>query len=222
MSAILTVASAKGGCGKSALTTVLAVMLATQGRNVAVVDADPNKGFSSWHSDAYEGPSLTVSAECDHLAIVDHVQALAETHDVTLVDTAGFSNQCAAMAMGTADLVLIPVLPDRQSVVEGMRTAKHVGNFGKAARREIPFRIVLSRWTPKGLVERALLADLQGASLPIICQHLSDLSDFRKFTVSGSVPTIGKAAEQTTLIINELISAGILPPQPSKVRKEVA
>jgi chromosome partitioning protein len=222
MSAILTVASAKGGCGKSALTAVLAVILANQGRKVAVVDADPNKGFFSWHGDAYEGPSLAVSAESDHLAIVDHVQGLADSHDVTLVDTAGFSNQCAAMAMGTADLVLIPVLPDRQSVVEGMRTAKHVENFAKAARRDIPFRIVLSRWTPKGLVERALLADLCGASLPIISQHLSDLSDFRKFTVSGSVPTIGKAAEQTTLIIKELVSAGFLPSAAPKVRREVA
>jgi chromosome partitioning protein len=219
---ILTIASAKGGCGKSALTAVLAVNLAARGYKVAVVDADPNEGISSWHRDAYEGPPLTVSAESRHLEIVDRVQALAEDHDVTFVDTAGFSNQCSAMAMGTADLVLIPVLPDRQSVIEGMRTARHVENFAKAARREIPYRVVLSRWTPKGLVERALLADLASASMPIIGQHLSDLSDYRKFTVSGAVPTAGKMAEQVQAILGELVAQAALPPPPRVRLRKVA
>jgi len=217
MGSILTIASAKGGCGKSALTTILAVNLAAQGRRVAVIDSDPNRGFFDWHRDAYEGPALTVTAESSHLEIVDHAQKLAEEHDVTLVDTAGFSNQCSAMAMGTADMVLIPVLPvlpDRQSVIEGLRAAKHVTSFSKASRRDIPFRIVLSRWTPKGLVERALMNDLATAGLPILDQHLSDLSDYRKFTVSGSVPVTGRTAEQASAIIRELVMVGIVAPTP--------
>lgn len=210
MGSILTIASAKGGCGKSALTTILAVKLAAHGRRVAVIDSDPNRGFIDWHRDAYEGPALTVTAESSHLEIVDHAQLLAEDHDITLIDTAGFSNQCSAMAMGTADMVLIPVLPDRQSVIEGMRAAKHVASFSKASRRDIPFRIVLSRWTPKGLVERALISDLVSAGLPILDQHLSDLSDYRKFTVSGSVPITGRIAEQANAIIRELVVIGVV------------
>ena len=213
MGNILTVASAKGGCGKSALTTVLAVNLAARGYSVSVVDSDPNRGFIDWYRDAYEGPVLTVTAESSHLEIVDHAQKLAEDHDVTLIDTAGFSNQCSAMAMGTADLVLIPVLPDRQSVVEGMKAAKHVTSFSKASRRNIPFRIVLSRWTPKGLVERALMGDLTAAGLPILEQHLSDLSEYRKFTVSGAVPITGRVAEQVTAIIHELAAIGAVAPK---------
>lgn len=210
MGSILTIASAKGGCGKSALTTILAVQLAAHERRVAVIDSDPNRGFIDWHRDAYEGPALTVTAESSHLEIVDHAQLLAEDHDITLIDTAGFSNQCSAMAMGTADMVLIPVLPDRQSVIEGMRAAKHVASFSKASRRDIPFRIVLSRWTPKGLVERALISDLVSAGLPILDQHLSDLSDYRKFTVSGSVPITGRIAEQANAIIRELVVIGVV------------
>lgn len=211
MGNILTVASAKGGCGKSALTTILAVNLASRGYKVAVVDSDPNRGFIDWYHDAYEGPALAVTAESSHLEIVDHAQQLAEGHDIVLIDTAGFSNQCSAVAMGTVDLVLIPVLPDRQSVIEGMRAAKHVASFSKASRRDIPFRIVLSRWTPKGLVERALIEDLSTAGLSILEQHLSDLSDFRKFTVSGSVPVTGRIADQAGSIIRELIAIGAIP-----------
>ncbi len=214
MGSILTVASAKGGCGKSALTTILAVNLAVRGYRVSVIDSDPNRGFADWYRDAYEGPALTVSAESSHLEIVDHAQKSAESHDVTLVDTAGFSNQCSAMAMGTADMVLIPVLPDRQSVIEGMRAAKHVASFSKASRRNIPFRIVLSRWTPKGLVERALIIDLATAGLPLLGQHLSDLSDYRKFTVSGSVPVAGRLGEQAGAVIRELVTVGAIAASP--------
>jgi len=210
--AILTVASAKGGCGKSALSTVLAVHLALRGMKVAVVDSDPNQGFFEWYRETYEGPALSVSSEVRHLEIVDHVQVLAETHDVVLVDTAGFANQCASMAMGTADLVLIPSLPDRQSVLEAVKAARLVGAFSKASRREIPFQIVLCRWTPRGLVEKALLGDLTSQGLPIMRQTLSDLADFRKFTVSGIVPTTGKIAEQVGALIGELIAAGFIPP----------
>ena len=214
MGSILTIASAKGGCGKSALTSVLAINLVARGYKAAVLDADPNRGFAEWHETTYEGPPLTVASESSHLEIVDRAQALADAHDVVLVDTAGFSNQASAMAMGTADLVLVPVLPDRQSVLEGMKAARQVANFAKASRREIPCRVVLSRWTPRGLVERSLSNDLAAAGLAVLRQHLSDLSDYRKFTVSGIVPVSGKIGEQAKQIIMELVEIGALPTIP--------
>ena len=214
MGSIVTIASAKGGCGKSALAAVLAVNLAAKSYRVAVLDADPNRGFAEWHGETYEGPSLTVTAESSHLEIVDRAQALADIHDIVLVDTAGFSNQCSAMAMGTADLVLVPVLPDRQSVLEGMKAARQVANFAKASRREILCRVVLSRWTPRGLVERSLSDDLTAAGLIMLRQHLSDLSDFRKFTVSGVVPVSGRVGEQVDEIIGEMAEIGVLPAAP--------
>jgi aminoglycoside phosphotransferase (APT) family kinase protein len=85
----------------------------------------------------------------------DHVQAQAADRDVVLIDTAGFGNTTAAFGAGTADYVLVPVMPDRASTVEAMRMARQVASFAKASRRDIPVAIVRSRWNPKGLVERA-------------------------------------------------------------------
>jgi chromosome partitioning protein len=61
-----------------------------------------------------------------------------ESHDVVLVDTAGFENLTAASAIGMADYVLIPCMPDRGSVRETLRTAQQVTSLAKAARRPIP------------------------------------------------------------------------------------
>ena len=55
MGSILTIATSKGDAGKTTLTAALAVWLARQKYSVAVLDADPNCGFSGWYAQAYEG-----------------------------------------------------------------------------------------------------------------------------------------------------------------------
>jgi chromosome partitioning protein len=215
MGRIITVASGKGGTAKSSLTMVLSGTLAAMGYRVAVIDADPNACFYQWHQ-LYEGAAMTCTAEIRQDEIVDHAQAQAAEHDVVLIDTAGFGNTTAAFAAGTADYVLVPVMPDRASTVEAMRMVKQVRSFAKASRREIPVAIVRSRWNPKGLVERAVLADLEASSAPVLDHFFSDLSDFGKLTLSGKVPMNGKVGLQTSKIIDELIDLGAVPKKPAR------
>jgi chromosome partitioning protein len=215
MGRIVTVASAKGGCGKSSLLMLLAGYLAHLGYRVAVIDADPNACYLQWHR-LYEGPPIDCTPEIRQEEIVDHAQAKAKEYDVVLIDTAGFGNTTTAFAAGTADIVLIPTMPDRASAVEAMRTAKQVQAFGKAGARRIPFLVVRSRWNPRGLVERAVQGDLEVAGLPIMEQYLSDLSEFGKLTLSGKVPVSGKVGEQANRMISELVQLGAIPAAPAK------
>ncbi len=194
---------------------ILSGKLAQAGYRVAVIDADPNASYFQWHK-FYEGPPIDCTCEVRQEEIVDLAQAKAEDHDVVLIDTAGFGNMTAAFAAGTADLVLIPVMPDRASAVEAMRTARQVQAFGKAGNRKIPLRIVRSRWNPRGLVERAVLGDLSAANLPMIEQHLSDLSDFGKLSLSGRVPATGKVGDQALTMVEELIALRAIPARPGR------
>src|SRR3954453_5732705 len=174
MGAIVTVAQSKGGCAKSSTICALAPNLAAHGFRICVVDSDRNQSFASWHSQVYEGPPLTCASEIDHIRVVDLAAVHAETHDVVFVDTAGFENLTAASAIGMADYVLIPCMPDRGSVRETLRTAQQVSSLAKAARRPIPHSVVLTRWKPRGLSERAARDSLQEAGLPILDAALSD------------------------------------------------
>jgi chromosome partitioning protein len=211
MGTIITIATSKGGGGKTTLATCLAGNLATHGYRVAVVDADRNQTFKDWYDTNYEGPPLTASSEVRHVEVVDHAQAQAETHDVVLIDTAGFENLTAATAMSTADLVLIPCMPDRGSVVEAVKTARQVGGLARAARREIAYAVVLMRWNPKELADQAADSDLSRASLPIIGQHVPGLTGFKQMTFSGQVPTSGLIGRYFDKIIDELIAMGGYP-----------
>jgi chromosome partitioning protein len=215
MGRIITVASSKGGSSKSSIVTLLSGNLAAAGYHVAVIDADPNACYFQWHK-LYEGPPIECTCEIRQEEIVDHAQSKAAQYDVVLIDTAGFGNTTAAFAAGTADLVLIPVMPDRASAVEAMRTARQVQAFAKAGRRQIQLRLVRSRWNPRGLVERAVLGDLEAAGLPLIEQHLSDLSEFGKLSLSGRVPVTGKVGEQAQQMVAELVALHAVPAKPGR------
>ena len=215
MGRIITVASGKGGTAKSSITMVLSGTLAALGYRVAVIDADPNACFFQWHK-LYEGAPMTCTAEIRHDEIVDHAQAQAADYDVVLIDTAGFGNTTAAFAAGTADYVLVPVMPDRASTVEAMRMVRLVASFSKASRRDIPVAIIRSRWNPRGLVERAVVFDLEASGAPVLERFFSDLSDFGKLTLSGKVPLSGKVGVQADRVIEELVGLGAIPAAPSR------
>jgi chromosome partitioning protein len=216
MGIILACAQSKGGSGKTTLVSCLAAALAASGYRVCVVDSDRNQTFASWHANAYEGPSLTCRSEIDHIKVVDLAGDMAESHDVVLADTAGFENLTAASAIGMADYVLIPCMPDRGSVRETLRTAQQVSSLAKAARRPIPHSVVLTRWKPRGLSERAARDSLQEAGLPILEAALSDTAEYSKLSFSGAVPMLGKVREQMDRLIGELRGNGAIPPNSGK------
>lgn len=211
MGNILTVASGKGGVSKTSTVMILSVNLVAKGYKAAVIDADRNQSFASWYTQAYEGSPFTCRSEVDHIKVVDLAGELAEHHDVVLVDTAGFESLTAASAIGMADFVVIPCMPDRGSVREAMRTSQQVASLSKAARRDIPYSLLLTRWKPRGLSERAALDSLQQEGLTILTQTLGDLSDFTKLSFSGQVPTSGRVGEQAASLIDELVGKGAIP-----------
>ncbi len=211
MGTIITVASGKGGCSKTTTVMLLSARLAAEGYRVAVVDADRNQSFASWHAQVYEGPAFDCRSEVDHIKVVDLAGEMADGHDVVLVDTAGFESLTAASAIGMADHVVIPCMPDRGSVRETMRTAQQVVSLSKAARRSIPHSILLTRWKPRGLSERATMDSLADAGLPLLEQTLGDLADFTKLSFSGVVPQSGRIAEQAHSLIAELSAKGAIP-----------
>lgn len=211
MGTILTVASGKGGCAKTTTVILLSVNLAAQGYRVAVIDADRNQSFASWHEKAYEGPPLACKSEIDHIRVVDLASELADAHDIVLVDTAGFESLTAASAIGMADHVLIPCMPDRGSVRETIRTTQQVASLSKAARRTIPYSCLRSRWKPRGLSERAALDSLQEEGLVVLDAAIGDLADATKMSFSGAVPTLGRIADQVSSLIAELAGKGAIP-----------
>lgn len=219
---VLTLASSKGGSGKTTLCQVLAASLAGDMR-VVVLDADPTQAVSRWASNAYEGAALDVTAEADETRLAHLIAAKAETADLVLVDTAGFGNRAASVAMTSADAVLIPSLAGEADVTEAEKTVRLVEGLARAARREIPARVVFNRMKKTGLARHAA-AELQAAGVPRLTATLGDLVAYGEMTYSGKVPSAGPAAAEIVALLAELRGLGWVPtpkPSPAVRRKGV-
>jgi chromosome partitioning protein len=206
---VVVLGSSKGGVSKSATSIALAVSFARLGHKVACVDADPNAALMAWHRNAPE-LGIDASAEVSEDAIVSHIHEKSKKFDIVIVDTGGWMNQTGVFSFGAADCVLIPVMPDRNSVIEARRTAKKVESVAQIARRDIVYRVVLSRWTPRGLLERATLSDLETTGLPHLRQHVPNLTALGKASFSGELPKDGAIVDAMNNIIAELAELGVI------------
>jgi chromosome partitioning protein len=129
---VLTIASSKGGPGKTTVCQALGGTLASELRLVAL-DADPTQALARWAAGAYEGPSFKAIAEPDETRLAHLIAAQADEADLVLVDTAGFGNRAATVAMTSADTVIVPTLAGEADVTEAEKTVRLVEGLARAA-----------------------------------------------------------------------------------------
>jgi chromosome partitioning protein len=110
--------------------------LAADRVKVVALDADPTAAFARWAKNTYEGPAFTSFAEADEARLAHLIDAENRAADLVLVDTAGFGNRAAAVAMTSADAVLIPTLAGEADITEAEKTVRLVEGLARAARRD--------------------------------------------------------------------------------------
>jgi chromosome partitioning protein len=207
---VLTIASSKGGPGKTTLSMLLVGSLAAQGLRVVALDADPTQALSRWAANAYEGPAFETFAEADETRLAHLIDLKAGLSDVVVVDTAGFGNRAAAVAMTSADAILVPALAGEADVTEAEKTVRFAEGLARAARREIPACVVLNKVRRTQLARHAA-GEIAAAGLPRLDATLSDLVAYGELSYSGRIPTLPPAAGEIAALLAELRARGWLP-----------
>ncbi len=207
---VLTIASSKGGPGKTTVAMLLAGALAAEGGTVLVLDADPTQALSRWAVNTYEGPPIETLAEVDEAQLAHIINERAEAAHLVIVDTAGFGNRAATVAMTSADAIIVPSLAGEADVTEAEKTIRLAGGLARAARRDIPARVLLNRVKRTQLARHAA-QELASAGLPRIETTLSDLVVYGELSYSGRIPTSGAAAVELAALVAELRGLGWLP-----------
>lgn len=206
---VLTIASSKGGPGKTTVAMLLAGALAAEGLRVVALDADPTLAFSRWARDAYEGPPFETHAEVDETRLAHLIDRVASEADVVIVDTAGFGNRSAAVAMTSADVILVPTLSGEADITEAEKTVRLSEGLARAARREIPTAIVLNKVRRTQLARHAA-QEIANAGLPRLETTLSDLVAYGELSYSGRLPLHGPAVAEIAGLLAELRARGWL------------
>ena len=189
---------------------LLVASLAGEGRRVVALDADPTEALSRWARNAYEGVAFEVHAETDETRLAHLIDRSAETADIVIVDTAGFGNRAATVAMTSADAILVPSLSGEADVTEAEKTVRLAEGLARAARREIPTAVLLNKVRRTQLTRHAL-AEIAAAGLPRLDATLSDLVAYGEMSYAGRLPQTGPAVIEIAGLLAELRARGWLP-----------
>jgi len=133
---IITMASRKGGAGKSTLTAHLASLCHQAGHRTIVIDADPQGSLTLWHSLRPDRqPDLRSGARGIERALA---HAMVDGYAWAFIDTAASMWVVAQEAIRAATMVLIPARPgffDLNAVRETVAAARE---------RNKPYAVVLN------------------------------------------------------------------------------
>src|SRR5262249_33810038 len=106
---VVTLASTKGGVGKTTLASALAVRAAEESRRVALLDLDPQESLASWWTrrGKMKNPKLfEVDATAEAIELL-----VSEGWHWVFIDTGPARIELIEPGIAVADLVLIPTRP---------------------------------------------------------------------------------------------------------------
>ena len=107
---VITVISFKGGVGKSIISQNLAVSFAHKGVEVCIVDADPNKSTTMWHSYRPDDlPPVDVYHVPKNGDLIKITNSLSKKYELVFIDCPPAMEAITSKAVAKSDLSIIPV-----------------------------------------------------------------------------------------------------------------
>lgn len=137
----ISIASQKGGSGKTTLCLHLLALAAATGPTLAI-DLDPQRSLSFWHDRRGTGEPLLIPGEAAHLSTYLGA-ARQEGIAYCLIDLPPHDNAATAAAMRVSDLVLIPARPSALDLHAVAATVEMARTLGK------PAYVVISQAPPR-------------------------------------------------------------------------
>ncbi|MGC1350179.1 MAG: ParA family protein [Xanthobacteraceae bacterium] len=215
---VITMASRKGGAGKSTLTAHLAAYCHQSGNRCTIIDADPQGSLTLWHSLRRGAePQLRNGARGIERALA---MAMVEGYQWAFIDTAASMWVVAQEAIRAATLVAIPARPgffDLNAVRETVAAARE---------RNKPYAVVLNS-TPVKRDDKEAPAVAQSRAffdklgIPVWSGQISQRTGYVLTLAAGSsigevapesaagveIATLWSAIERSVAAINEARAA---------------
>src|ERR1700726_371496 len=159
------VLNSKGGCGKSTLSTNIAVFFARDGHNVCIADYDPQRSSLDWlAARPADLPAISGAA-----AFEDGLRSVPRNTDVLVIDA-------PARVHGTelnelvrrAETIIVPVLPSSIDIKACGRFMEELLEIGKGSRRQARLAVIANRVRESMLIYEELDQFLTKLKVPYL------------------------------------------------------
>lgn len=186
---VIVFASSKGGVGKTTSALTLACVLTHHGASTTLIDADPNAPLGLWArrfpNEIPLGLTVKTAFRTDVADVID-----SATDPYVIVDLEGSRNEEVSVAIGRADLVLIPMKGNQLDADEAVNVIKVIRKQETIFRRAIPFRVFLSQTSPvimdKGM--RDICSQMRDNGIPMLRTPVVERSAYKApFRLGGTI-----------------------------------
>ncbi len=202
---IITVATMKGGSGKSTVASCLAVHWHLRGRRPTLIDADPQRSIMRLVARERALGGVAVLEDATEEASKT-ARRLAQGGGLVIIDTPGFRSKTTLDCLAAADFVLVPVKPSPFDVDRMLDTLSILTERGDG--RQPLFRCLLTQTTRDSVIARHIRTELADAGLPVLHCEMTNRVAYPEATLWGATPSLiswkGPAAREIAVIAEEL------------------
>ncbi|MGE0624341.1 MAG: AAA family ATPase [Pseudomonadales bacterium] len=206
---IITLATTKGGAGKTTVAQMIIGAIHQRGYTIGVIDTDENTTLSRWL--AKSSMAIEAKVVLDESQVVEEIQKLRRKYDCVVVDTPAGYSQSTVFAMGSSDLVLIPLQLSHADVTEAEKTYRIARSTSQMTGNRIDTRLVFTNYVPKTKIAKKVRRAVSDLDLPAMKTRLHHLVAYKDLTFSGKIPKKGTAGAQGQLLVQEIFDMGHLP-----------
>jgi len=214
---VVTIASPKGGAGKSTASVILATELAYAGAEVTILDCDPNRSVTIWAERARLPSRIAVRSNLGESDIVRTIKQQDADGRVVIVDLEGVASRLTSRAISQADLVLTPMRATTLDATIGVRALALISEEEEALGRSIRHAVVFTMTRAiKSRQHTAIELSLTRQGVDVIIPPLMERAafsalfefggDLRTMPVQGKMqPAIQNASLFASAVYNRLV-----------------
>ncbi len=203
---VVAVAQRKGGAGKTTLVAQLGICWARRGRQVALLDIDPQGSLSAWWSARADKTAPPTVLAVQGWRLATEIDRLRRDYEYLILDTPPHADTDARVACRAAQLVIVPVQPSPMDLWATGATLELVRQErGRAL-------LVLNRIPARGRMVAISHERIAAEKLPLAAAGLGNRAAFATSMIDGrgvcETEPEGLAAQEVAALAAELV--GIL------------
>lgn len=210
---IITLATSKGGVGKSTLARNLAAHCSNIGMSVAIIDADPQGSIISRHDPNGPMGNIAVIAEPEE-KVFSKIEEIQNKFNYIIVDTGGFRNRTTVRALIATHLTIIPLKPSADDVAGALETHSLIQELNKTPERgstPIKYRMIITMSQQNTVITRHVRGELEQLGYLVLKSEMYHRVAYPEASINGLSPCIldpdGPAARDISNIVTEINNA---------------